>query len=78
VAHEVRIPKLGVAMEEGSITEWLCADGDLVEEGQVIYTLATDKTETDIESPASGRITITGEVERDYPVGEIVAVIDEP
>jgi pyruvate/2-oxoglutarate dehydrogenase complex dihydrolipoamide acyltransferase (E2) component len=76
VAHEVRIPKLGVTMETGSITEWLCADGDLVEERQVIYTLSTDKTETDIESPASGRITITGEVEMDYPVGEIVAVIE--
>lgn len=78
MAHEVRIPKLGVTMEEGSITEWLCADGDLVEAGEAIYTLATDKTETDIESPATGRITIKGEVERDYPVGEIVAVIEAP
>jgi pyruvate/2-oxoglutarate dehydrogenase complex dihydrolipoamide acyltransferase (E2) component len=63
-------------MEEGSITEWLCEDGELVEEGQVLYTLATDKTETDIESPAAGRLVIVGEVERDYPVGEIVATIE--
>jgi pyruvate/2-oxoglutarate dehydrogenase complex dihydrolipoamide acyltransferase (E2) component len=73
--HEVRIPKLGVTMEEGSITEWLCADGEVVETGQVLYTLATDKTETDIESPAAGTITLIGEVELDYAVGTLVATI---
>lgn len=77
-AHEVRIPKLGVTMEAGQITEWLCSDGDVVDSGEVIYTLATDKTETDIESPAAGRITIIGEVEQDYPVGTLVATIDSP
>jgi pyruvate/2-oxoglutarate dehydrogenase complex dihydrolipoamide acyltransferase (E2) component len=76
VAYEVRIPKLGVAVEEGQITEWLCGDGDRVENGQPLYVLATDKTETEIESPATGQITIIGEVERDYPVGTVVATID--
>ncbi|MGX9787791.1 biotin/lipoyl-containing protein [Mycobacterium sp. MMS18-G62] len=76
--HEVRIPKLGVTMEEGQITEWLCNDGDVVASGEIIYTLATDKTETDIESPGEGRITIIGGVETAYPVGTLVATIDSP
>ncbi|GAA2558490.1 biotin/lipoyl-containing protein [Mycolicibacterium diernhoferi] len=76
MAHEVRIPKLGVAVEEAQITEWQCSNGDDVEAGQVIYVLATDKTEVEIESPAAGVITIIGEVEIDYPVGTIVATID--
>jgi hypothetical protein len=46
MATEVRIPKLGVAVEEGQITDWLCEDGDVVEAGQPIYELATDKTRT--------------------------------
>lgn len=75
--HEVRIPKLGVTMEEGQISEWLCSDGDVVEAGQPIYTVATDKTESDIESPADGTITIIGEVDQDYPVGTLVATIDD-
>jgi pyruvate/2-oxoglutarate dehydrogenase complex dihydrolipoamide acyltransferase (E2) component len=75
VAHEVRIPKLGVAVEQGQITEWLCENGDVVEIGQPIYSLATDKTETEIESPAAGRITIIGEVDEDYDVGTVVATI---
>lgn len=77
-AHEIRIPKLGVTTEEGQITEWLCSDGDVVEAGQRIYTVATDKAETDIESPASGRITIIGDVEHDYRVGTLVATIESP
>lgn len=76
MAHEVRIPKLGVAVEQGQITEWLCSDGDVVESGQPIYTLATDKTETEVESPAAGRITIIGEIDQDYPVGSVVATIN--
>lgn len=76
MSHEVRIPKLGVAVEQAQITEWLCADGDTVEAGQAIYVLATDKTETEIESPAAGRIAIVGEVDEDYPVGTLVATIN--
>ena len=76
MAEEVRIPKLGVAVEEGEITEWLCADGDFVEAGQPLYTLATDKTETEIESPIRGRISIIGEADTSYPVGAVVATIE--
>lgn len=76
MATEVRIPKLGVAVEQASITEWLCEDSDVVEAGQAIYTLATDKTETEIESPAAGQIAILGEVDVDYPVGTLVATIN--
>jgi pyruvate/2-oxoglutarate dehydrogenase complex dihydrolipoamide acyltransferase (E2) component len=76
MATEVRIPKLGVAVEEGQITDWHCEDGDVVETGQAIYDLATDKTEVEVESPASGRITIIGEIEVDYPVGTLVATIE--
>jgi len=31
-------------MTQGSITEWLVSDGEMVEEGQLLYVLATDKT----------------------------------
>lgn len=75
--HEIRIPKLGVAMDHGQIVQWHCAHSDVVASGSVIYTLATDKTETEIESPAAGTITVIGEVDQDYPVGTLVAVVDD-
>lgn len=76
MSHELRIPQLGVTMKEGSISEWLASDGAFVAEGQPVYTLATDKTETDIESPASGTLRIIGQLDQDYPVGTVVGVID--
>jgi pyruvate/2-oxoglutarate dehydrogenase complex dihydrolipoamide acyltransferase (E2) component len=76
VKHKLKIPKLGVAMDEGSIVQWHVQTGDTVEAGQVIYTLATDKAESDIESPVNGTITIIGELEEDYPVGTVVASVE--
>ena len=48
------IPKLEMSMIEGTIAEWVAADGSAVTEGQVIYVLETDKTARDIEAPISG------------------------
>ncbi|MFF3574036.1 biotin/lipoyl-containing protein [Nocardia jiangxiensis] len=76
MAHELLIPQLGVTMTEGTITEWLVEDGEAVQEGDVLYTLATDKTETDIESPAAGTLVIVGEIEVEYPVGTVVGRIE--
>ncbi|MCK0516704.1 biotin/lipoyl-containing protein [Williamsia sp. DF01-3] len=74
--HKLKIPKLGVAMNEGSIVEWHVETGDTVKPGQVIYTLATDKAESEIESPVNGIITIIGEVDETYPVGTVVASVE--
>ena len=71
----VFIPKLGVAMTEGTISQWLVDDGATVAAGDVIYVLETDKVESEIEAPAAGtlrRIAAAGEL---YPVGEQVAEI---
>lgn len=56
MATPVYIPKLGVAMTEGTITEWLVDDGTTVAQGQPIYILETDKVESEIEAPVSGQL----------------------
>jgi pyruvate/2-oxoglutarate dehydrogenase complex dihydrolipoamide acyltransferase (E2) component len=73
---EVRIPKPGDAIVDGTIVEWLCADGARVEEGQVIYRLETEKAEIEIEAPASGRLRRIGVEGETYPVGALIATID--
>ena len=72
---DVRVPKLGMSMTEGEITEWRVADGDHVEIGQTIYTLATDKVDSDIESAELGTIRIIGDVGVTYEVGTVIAEI---
>jgi pyruvate/2-oxoglutarate dehydrogenase complex dihydrolipoamide acyltransferase (E2) component len=72
---EVRVPKLGVSMEDGVITEWLVEDGAVVEEGTPLYTLGTDKVDTDIESPVAGTIRIIGTEGETYLIGDLIAEI---
>ena len=73
----IRIPQAGVAMTEGTITEWLVSDGDRVRAQQPIYVLETEKVEMEVECPAPGVLRITGRLGEVYPVGEPVAYIEE-
>jgi pyruvate/2-oxoglutarate dehydrogenase complex dihydrolipoamide acyltransferase (E2) component len=72
---EIRIPKPGDAVMEGTLVEWLAADGARVETGDAIYRLETDKVEMDIEAPCAGIIRHIGEEGEVYPVGELIATI---
>ena len=72
---KVVIPKLGMAMTEGTISEWLVKDGDTVTEGQPIFSLENDKSVQEIEAPAAGVIKLIGEEDEVYPVDEVIAEI---
>ena len=74
----IRIPQAGVAVTEGTIVEWLAAEGDQVTVGQVLYRLETDKVEMDVDCPASGVIHIVGRTGQSYLVGDEIGHIDSP
>jgi pyruvate/2-oxoglutarate dehydrogenase complex dihydrolipoamide acyltransferase (E2) component len=76
VGTPIAVPTLGVAVTEATILEWHVKDGDHVAKGQPLYTVATDKTETEIEAPAEGTIHLIGEREQTYPVGHLIAEIN--
>ena len=67
---EFTMPKLGLTMEEGTILEWLVADGTAVGSGTAVLRVETDKVETDVEIPDGGRLQIVGEVGTVYRCGE--------
>ena len=48
------MPKMGDAMEEGTLVRWLKQEGDTVQEGEPIAEIATDKATVEIEAPTSG------------------------
>lgn len=56
MSTSLTIPKLQMSSTEGTLAEWLVADGSTVEEGQAIYSLETDKSVQEIEAPASGKL----------------------
>ncbi len=75
MATEFIMPKLGLTMEEGTITEWYAAEGDTVAAGTAVLRIETDKTETDVESAGSGRLHRLGEVGETYACGELIGWI---
>ena len=77
MAVPINVPKLGVSMTEGTIIEWLVADGQQVDASQPIYRLETDKVENDVEAPVAGTVRITGEVGEIYAVGETIGEIED-
>jgi pyruvate/2-oxoglutarate dehydrogenase complex dihydrolipoamide acyltransferase (E2) component len=66
---DVTMPQMGVSVAEGTVVEWRKQPGDWVEADEVIAAISTDKIDTDVESPASGRVE-----EILVPVGETVEV----
>jgi len=72
---EIRIPKPGDAIVEGTIAEWRVEEGQLVAAGDVLYELETDKTSMEVGSPVAGRVHRVGDEGETYPVGTLVATI---
>ncbi len=72
MATEFIMPKLGLTMEEGTITEWFADDGDTVTAGAALLRIETDKTETDVEAAASGRLHRVGQVGDTFACGELI------
>ncbi len=78
MATEFLMPKLGLTMEEGTIIEWLIADGDMVEVGAAILRIETDKTETEVEATATGRLHVVGRTGDTFACGERIGWLLAP
>src|SRR5215212_6422932 len=71
------MPQMGVSVAEGPVVEWKKRVGDWVEADEPIVEISTDKVETEVPSPATGRVTaIAVEVGATVDVGTVLATID--
>jgi pyruvate/2-oxoglutarate dehydrogenase complex dihydrolipoamide acyltransferase (E2) component len=75
MSTEVLLPKIGFAMNEATLSQWLVADGAQVVAGQPLYSLESEKAVEEIESPASGTLRIMATVGETYSVGAVLAEI---
>jgi pyruvate/2-oxoglutarate dehydrogenase complex dihydrolipoamide acyltransferase (E2) component len=74
---EVTMPQMGVSVAEGTVVEWKKRVGDWVEADEAIVEISTDKVETEVPSPATGRVTaVLVEVGATVDVGTLLATID--
>ena len=72
----VSMPKWGMTMEEGKVTDWLISEGEVVSEGDEIVEIETDKISNVVESQTSGILVRQLVAEgTTYKVGSLIGVI---
>ena len=75
MSTQILLPKLGFSMNEGTLSEWLVADGAQVQQGQPLYSLESDKSVEEIQAPASGTLKIVKPAGEVYEVGTVLGEI---
>ena len=73
---QILMPKLGFSMSEGTLAEWLVADGAAVKKGQPLYSLESDKSVEEIDAPADGTLRVLAAAGAIYPVGAVLGEIE--
>ena len=54
---QIEMPAMGESVTEGTVLEWLKQEGDLVDEGETIVEVSTDKVDAEVPAPANGTLT---------------------
>lgn len=73
---EIKMPKLGESITEGTIVSWSVKVGDAVQEDDVLFEVSTAKVSAEIPSPVAGKVLELLFAEGDtIAVGTTVALI---
>ena len=74
--HPVIVPHSGV-VEEVIVVEWLRRDGDEVVEGEPVVVIESEKAETELTAPSSGRLSVLVGADPDVeiPVGTTLGAV---
>ncbi len=78
MAVEVLLPKVGLTMTEGTVTEVLVADGTTISIGDPLLTVSTDKVDVDIEAESAGVFHVAVERGATLPPGAVIGWVLEP
>lgn len=74
---EIKMPKLGESITEGTIISWSVQVGDIIKEDDVLFEVNTAKVSAEIPSPVEGKVVEILFKEGDtIAVGTVVAIVD--
>jgi len=75
--YQLLLPKMGESVAEATIIRWLKSPGDFIEADEAIMEIATDKVDSEVPSPVSGKLLTQSFNENDVvQVGAVIAEID--
>lgn len=77
MAIEIKIPSIGESITEVTLATWHVADGDFVEEGDILADIESDKATVELPAESSGTITLKVEEGSDLEIGAIIAELVE-
>ena len=73
------MPKWGIEMSEGTVAEWMVAEGEPFVRGATLALIETDKITNEVEAEEAGCfVRLAGQAGETYPVGALLAVLGEP
>ena len=79
MATKVIMPKQGLQMTEGTITQWLVQEGGKCVEGEPLFEMETDKLTITMDSPATGTLLkIVHGADETVEITKLIGVIGEP
>src|SRR5437870_6289892 len=77
MAFELKMPKLGESVTEGTIGKWLKQPGDKVNKSDPLVEVQTDEVTTEIPSPVAGTLKeVKVEEGQTVPIGTLLAIFD--
>ncbi|PJJ79163.1 dihydrolipoamide acetyltransferase family protein [Mucilaginibacter auburnensis] len=75
--YQLLLPKMGESVAEATIIKWVKKPGDYIEADEAVIEIATDKVDSEVPSPVSGKLVEQRCKEDDIvQVGDVVAVIE--
>ncbi len=75
--YKLLLPSMGEGVMEATIITWLFNEGDSVKEDDSVVEIATDKVDSDVPTPVSGKIVkILKQKDEVAKVGEAIAILE--
>ena len=75
--YKLILPSMGEGVMEATIISWLFNEGDVVKEDDSVVEIATDKVDSDVPTPVSGKIIkILKQKDEIAKIGEVIAILE--
>ena len=75
--YKLLLPKMGESVAEATVIRWTKRPGDHIEADDTVMEIATDKVDSDVPSPVSGKLLEQLCKDNDVvQVGAVIAIIE--
>jgi len=75
--YKLLLPSMGEGVMEATVITWLFNEGDQIKEDDSVVEIATDKVDSDVPTPVSGKIVkILKQKDEVAKVGEAIAILE--